>query len=165
MHRTLRVVRGVIGISVTFGALWGLFGAVLGWTIEGVFGFRGPDCDAACLADEALTGLAVMGATGAIIGAGFALLLSRAGRHLQFEEISYSHVLTIGALTSVALVAAPYLLSKDNHNAPPPFVIVASVVGMLGAGTGAAMLRIARAGRGGPSPRLPANDPPESLGE
>lgn len=119
MRKWLRRIRGVIGTALTWGVGWSLVGLaggvpVLNWGVPGV-----------------------------IAGAGFAVALAIAGRRRTLSEIPVWSAAGWGALGTVGavLVATPLLFLMMPALKIVPFI---GVLAVLGAGSGAGTLAVAR---------------------
>ena len=119
MKKWLRRTRGIIGTALTWGVGWSLIGLaggvpVLNWGIPG-----------------------------AIAGGGFAVALAIAGRRRTLREISVGSAAGWGALGTVGavLLAMPLLLLMMPALKIGP---VLAVLAVLGAGSGAGTLAIAK---------------------
>lgn len=97
MSALLRKMRGVMGISLTWGILW----AAIGYAVAGVIGVMDPnsiDPGESPILLGAMTGF-----VGLISGAGFGILLSFAESQKTILELSLSRAAIWGILGSAAL--------------------------------------------------------------
>jgi hypothetical protein len=113
-----RRLRGFVGTALTWGAAWAIPGLLVGvpaWILAGL-----------------------------ISGAGFSVVLAIAERHRQLEELTLKRVASLGAIGSAisALMAMPlYWFVSEGRLQVLPFL---GVVAVLGAGSAAGTLALAR---------------------
>lgn len=163
MSRWKRVLRGIVGMGVTFGALSAVFFSILAG-VSHVF-FPGAEDD-----------LVFMVVAGTVWGTGLAVafssILALAGRGRSLDELSIPRVMVVGAgagLTLALLFVGVTWGDWPNGN----WIVPLSILPMLGAGGGVASLLMARtAGRALKARRAPREldagtdaDPRPSLAE
>ncbi len=134
MSRWKRVVRGMLGMGLTFAAAAGVFFTVVAVTM-GLF-FPGAESD--------LPFMIVAGSTWAFaIGVAFSGTLAIAGRHLSFDQLSITRVAVLGAgggLVLAGLLVGATLPSWTFRDALVPLVALP----VLGAVSSTASLLMAR---------------------
>lgn len=138
MSRWKRVVRGVLGMGLTFGAIGAAFFSLVA-LVSAVF-FPG--------AEDELGFMIIAGAVwGVGIGTSFSAILAIAARGRSLDELSCSRVASVGVLGGLllaGLVVGGSWGDWPNGGAIVPF----SILPLLGAGGGVASLLVARkAGR------------------
>ena len=139
MKKWLKRIRGAVGVGVTWAAMWGAVGAFLG-LLDGVV-MRGGSIQVGVLVDAVQT-LSVLGFIG---GGTFAVILGLAGRRRTFDEMSLSRFAVWGGLAaSIMLGAGAILGGSVEQLVDPAGLIVASIVALLGAGSAAGSLALAR---------------------
>ncbi len=139
MVRWLKRIRGAVGVGLTWAALWGASGAFLG-LLEGVM-MRGGNIQVGVLVD-AVKILSVLGFIG---GGTFAVILGLAGRRRTFDEMSLPRFAAGGGLAaSIMLGAGAILGGSAGQLLEPAGLIVASILALLGAGSAAGSLALAR---------------------
>ena len=139
MRKWLKRIRGAVGIGLTWAAMWGAVGAFLG-LLDGVV-MRGGSIQVGVLVD-AVKMLSVLGFIG---GGTFAAILGLAGRHRTFDEMSLPRFAVWGGLAaSIMLGAGAILRGSVEQLVDPSGLIVASIVALLGAGSAAGSLALAR---------------------
>lgn len=148
-RRVVRVVRGVLGMGLTFGAVGFVAFSVLA-IFAGVF-FPGAEDD-----------LGFMIAAGTVwslgIGLGFSSVLAIAARGRSFEELTLPRVSLVGAGGGFAL-ASIFVAATWGHLPPGGAMVPLTILPTLGAAGGAVALFVAR--MGGSS--LAADDDPKSV--
>lgn len=160
----LRRTRGALGMGVTWAAAWALAGLVLGVASLLLPGL--PWGAVFELFDAPLPALALPGFVGGVLFSG---VLGVAGRHRRFEELSLPRFTAWGALGGCLLSAVPALLAAAGLATVAPGsagvgslrAILAVPLALLGAGSAAGSLALARmgedrepgAGPGGAGPR------------
>ena len=138
MSRWKRVIRGVLGMGLTFGAIGAAFFSLVA-LVSAVF-FPG--------AEDELGFMIIAGTVwGVGIGTSFSAILAIAARGRSLDELSYSRVASVGVLGGLllaGLVVGGSWGDWPNGGAIVPF----SILPLLGAGGGVASLLVARkAGR------------------
>ena len=151
MSRRKSIVRGTLGMGLTFAAVAGAFFSVLA-VVGGLF-FPGAEDDPGFMI--------VAGSVWAFaIGVSFSGILAIAARGRSLDQLSLPRIATLGAggglLLAGLLVAATWREWPDG-NAIVPFTMLP----LLGAGAATASLLLAR--RAGPT--LTSGEEPPSLGE
>ena len=150
MSRWKKVVRGVLGMGATFGAISGAIGAVLAVGLA-IFA---PGTE-----DELGFMVAAFTAWGTLIGAGFATVLAIAAKGRAFSELSLPRIGLIGAGGGLLLASVLVGLTFP-HWAPADRIIPFVILPLLGAGSGTAALLLARRAE----PALPPGEEALSLG-
>lgn len=148
-----RVIRGILGMGVTFGAIAGSFFAVA-TAVAALFG----------VLDESEPFFGIIAGTvwGFGIGVTFSTVLAIAGRRMSFETLSIPRVAGMGALGGLALAIGLFgLTALFTGELFTGFVEAFTILPLLGAGAGTAALLVAR--RAGPA--LGLGDEREALGE
>jgi hypothetical protein len=97
MNRLLRKLRGVIGIGLTWGAVWAVISAAIGLVI-GVI-----DPDSIDPGESPLLMGAIVGFQGFVAGVGFGILLSLAETRKTILDLSPGRAAIWGMLASAAL--------------------------------------------------------------
>ncbi|MCY3548021.1 MAG: hypothetical protein OXH49_14170 [Gemmatimonadetes bacterium] len=138
MSRWKKVVRGVLGMGLTFGAIGAAFFSLV--ALAGKVFFPG--------AEDELGFMIIAGTVwGVGIGTSFSAMLAIAARGRSLDELSYSRVASLGLLGGVllaGLVVGGSWGDWPNGAAIVPF----SILPLLGAGGGVVSLLVARkAGR------------------
>ncbi len=151
MSRWKRVVRGIIGMGVTFAAVAGAFFSVLA-VVASLF-FPGAESE---------PGFMIVAGSlwGFVIGVGFSAVLALTGRGHTFDELSLPRVAVLGA--GAGLLLAGLLVGATWQEWPNGAAIVPfTFLPLLSAGAATATLLLAR--RAGPG--LTAGEESRSLGE
>lgn len=140
MSRWKSVLRGMLGMGLTFGGIAGGFFAVL-TVMFAVFGGL----------DESEPFFPTIAGTvwGFGIGVAFSGVLAVVGRHMSFEKLSVARVAGIGALAGLLLAGTLIGFTSLAGEAFTGMVEAMTILPILGAGAGAASLLIAR--RAGPA--------------
>ena len=138
MPRWKKVVRGVLGMGLTFGAIGAAFFSLV--ALAGKVFFPG--------AEDELGFMIIAGTVwGVGIGTSFSAMLAIAARGRSLDELSYSRVVSVGLLGGLllaGLVVGGSWGDWPNGAAIVPF----SILPLLGAGGGVVSLLVARkAGR------------------
>ena len=151
MPRWLRIVRGMIGTGLTFAVGVGVVGLLLGLV-------------ALLMGQASLDDLRMVGKVSVvafIVGVGFSGVLALAARGRTFDKLSLRYVTALGAaggfLYFLFIAGANGVRVWSVWNAIGNLTILT----LLGAGSAAGMLILARKARG----TLPPRDAPRSLGE
>lgn len=134
MSRWMRVVRGVLGMGLTFGALAGAFFAVA--AAASAFFFPGVD-------DDLVFGIIAGTVWGFGIGASFSAVLAIAARGRSLDDLSFARVALVGAaggLVLAGLFVGVTWGDWPNGNAVVPFTMLP----LLGTGGGICSLLLAR---------------------
>ena len=151
MPRWLRVIRGMIGMGMTFAALAGVFFSVLA-VVAGLF-FPGAESDPGFMI--------IAGSVWAFaIGVAFSGVLAIAGRGRPFDEFSLPRVAALGAGGGLLLAGLLVGATWQEWSALDALV-PATFLPLLGAGSAIASLLIAR--RAGPM--LESGEEPQRLSE
>ncbi len=151
MLRWKRVIRGMIGMGLTFATVAGVFFSVL--AVVGALFFPGAEDD---------PGFMIIAGSvwGFAIGVAFSGVLAIAGRGRLFDELSLPRVAALGAgggLLLAGLLVGATWQEWPNGNAIVPFTFLP----LLGAGAATASLLLAR--RVGPA--LTSGKESRNLGE
>ena len=141
MSRWKSILRGMLGMGLTFGGIAGGFFAVL-TVMLAVFGGL----------DESEPFFPIIAGTvwGFGIGVAFSGVLAVVGRHVSFENLSVPRVAGIGALAGLLLAGTLIGVTSLAGEAFTGVVEALTILPILGAGAGSASLVIAR--RAGPAP-------------
>lgn len=136
MKTWLQRMRGAVGIGVTWAVGWAPIGAITGWIAAAVFGFP---------AGAVVTNYALLfGALGLLGGALFSSLLSLTERHRGFHELSMPRFVAWGALGGLALGGLSVAAGLLGAGITALGAVMAGTATLLGAGSAAATLAIAR---------------------
>ena len=139
MKKWLRRLRGAVGVGLTWAAMWGAVGVFLG-LLDGVV-MRGGSIQVGVLTD-AVKMLSVLGLIG---GGTFAVILGLAGRRRTFDEMSLPRFAAWGGFAASIMLGAGAIVGGGLEQfLAPADLIVASVVVLLGAGSAAGSLALAR---------------------
>jgi hypothetical protein len=153
MPRWLRVIRGMIGTGLTFAAGVGVVASVTGalvWLGKGITG------------RELMAIVGKFSVAAFLLGVAFSGVLAITARGRQFSKLSLRLVGALGAAAGLLYFA--FLAVNGGRNWSPPDAIANLVIlPVMGAGSAAAMLMIARragsALKSGDEPqRLPGDD-------
>jgi hypothetical protein len=137
MKTWVQRIRGAVGIGVTWAVGWAPIGAIIGWITAAVFGFPA----GAVTANYAL----MFGLLGLLGGAMFSSLLSLTERHRGFHELSMPRFVAWGAMGGLALGGLSVAAGLLGAGITTLGAVMAGTVTLLGAGSAAATLAIARA--------------------
>jgi hypothetical protein len=144
----LRRIRGAIGMGVTWAIAWGLFGLLIGLTSL-VTPFLPWDTFFKYF-DAPLPALAMPGFFGGMI---FSVVLGTVARNRRFNELSMKKFTAWGALGGALLSLVPVTLVTTGLATPAPWLdiwlataVIAPPLILLGAGSAAGSLAIARKG-------------------
>ena len=139
MKTLLRRIRGAVGMGLTWGAGWAPLGALTGWIVGTILGFP--------LGGVVRNYAILFAMLGFVGGAIFSSVLSLAERRRSFEQLSLPRFIIWGALGGFLLgglsVGGGRLFGAglDVLGA-----VIAGTTTLLGAGSAAGTLAIARAG-------------------
>jgi len=137
MKHWLQRARGAVGIGVTWAAAWAPIGAIAGWITGAVLGFP--------LAVIATNYAVLFGTLGFAGGTIFSTILGLADGRRRFDQLSLPRFVAWGSLGGVLLggiaVAAGILGAAANVLG----VVIIAASALLGAGSAAGTLAIARA--------------------
>jgi hypothetical protein len=140
--RLLRRIRGILGTALTWATGWAVAGAVWMGIVFLVEGFP-PEAFAASMI---LGGVILLGIYGFLAGVAFSLVVLAAERRRTFHQLTLRRVSAWGGLGTILMFAVPVALST-------PSVLVKGitllVIALLGAGSAAASLFVARRGLAG----------------
>lgn len=158
MGRRMRAIRGAIGIGVSWALGWAAVGAVIGFITGTALG----SIPLQVISVRYAVLFAVMGFVG---GALFSMVLRTAERPRSFEELSLPRFTLWGALGGLALGSLATLLGILGAG----FSLLGGVMiggsGLLGAGSAAGSLALARRADGGARLELDEMARPETLGQ
>jgi hypothetical protein len=149
-------IRGAIGIGVTWAAGWVVVGALTGLAIS--IGLNFP---LARVVWNYATAFAILGFFG---GAIFSLLLSYAERKRNFEQLSLPRFAVWGALGGLVLGVSAVAISLFGLPIASASAIAGGAAALLGAGSAAGTLAIARGPRRNALPEA-ETVPRELIGE
>ena len=135
VSRWKRVLRGMLGMGVTFAAIGGGFFAVM-TAIAAVLG--------RLEAEDPFFGVAAGTVWGFAIGVAFSAVLAAAGSRLAFERLSIPRVTAMGAIGGLFLAGALISLTRLSGNNFTGAVGALTVLPVLGAVSGAGSLVLAR---------------------
>ena len=137
MKKWLQRIRGGLGMGLTWAAAWARFGPIIG-LLGGVFSGSG--------FSDVLLGvfvlLATFGVMGFIFGVAFSMVLGNVKRRRRFDAMSFPRFAVWGTFGSVLL--AVLVVSMEWGGATLGDVLVAGLVTLLGAGSAAGSLALAR---------------------
>jgi len=137
MKKWLKRIRGAVGMGLTWGAAWFGVGAILQPVTAG----------AIVMVELFLGGLgfAMMGFIG---GAAFSVVLGIAEGRRRFDEMSLPRFAGWGAVGGFLIMVLVWVVITSGLRVTLPFVLVAGVVGalgaLMGAGSAAGSLALAR---------------------
>jgi len=140
MKKWLQRIRGALGVGLTWAVMWSAVGAFLG-LLDGVV-MRGGSIQVGVVFD-AIKILSVLGLIG---GGTFSVILATAGRRRTFDEMSLPRFAAWGGglAASIMLGAGAILRGSVEQLVEPSGLIVASIVALLGSGSAAGSLALAR---------------------
>lgn len=153
MRGWLRRIRGAIGIGVTWALGWAPVGAIVGWLTGLALGFP--------LAVIATNYGVMFGVVGFVGGTIFSSVVRIAEGRRSFEQLSMRRFLAWGAVGGLVLGGLSVSLGLLGAGANALGAVIAGVTTLLGTGSAAGTLAIARAGDGpreiggGSASRLP----------
>jgi len=136
MRKWLRRIRGALGTGLTWAAAWGGVGAILG-----LLGFFWPPFMGPPLIIGPVGGFFSFGVAGFIAGASFSTVLGIAERHRTFDELSLPRFAAWGAVGGFVM---SLLLGVTSAGPVGSVAVAASIVALLGAGSAAGTLALAR---------------------
>ena len=142
MKEWFRRLRGAIGMGVTWAVGWAPVGAVTGWVTGLVFGFP--------LAGVAINYATMFGVLGFVGGTIFSGVLRLAEGRRRFEELTFPRFVGWGALGGLVLGGLAVALGLLGSGLSVLGLVMAGVATLLGAGSAAGTLAIARAGEDPP---------------
>ncbi len=134
MKKWLRRIRGVVGTALTWAAGWAGFAFIL--SLTGYFGALGTVQVYAAVA-------ALWAVVGFVGGAIFSVVLGIAERRRSFDEMSLPRFAVWGAVGGL-LLAIPWLTGAGPPPALSEILGTGVVMGLLGAGSAAGSLALAR---------------------
>lgn len=152
MTKWLQRLRGALGMGLTWAVGWAPVGAITGWITGMVFGFP--------LVGIALNYTVMFGFLGFVGGGIFSAFLSLAEGHRLFNQLSSPRFVTWGALGGVLLGGMAVALGLVGLQFSPFGALITGVAALLGAGSAAGTLAIARAGE---TPTLIRGDAPQPV--
>lgn len=142
--RLLRRIRGIVGTALTWATAWGVVGAV--WM--GIVFLVGDFPPEASAAGMILVGFILLGVYGFLAGIAFSLVVLAAERKRTIHQLTLRRVAAWGGLGATLMFAVPVALSTPSMLVKGITLLVTT---LLGAGSAAATLSVARRGRvGGP---------------
>lgn len=137
MKSWLKRVRGVIGIGLTWAVGWAPLGSIVGMIVGALFGFP--------LGGVALNYAVMFGVLGFAGGTLFSSLVRLADGRRRFDELSLPRFFAWGGLGGLALGALAVTINVVGLGGVTPVTIaVIAAAGLLGAGSAAATLALAR---------------------
>jgi hypothetical protein len=145
--RLLRRIRGIVGTALTWATAWGVVGAVWG----GILSLVGDFPPEASEAGMILVGVLFLGVYGFLAGVAFSLVVLAAEKRRTVQQLTLRRVAAWGGLGATLMFAVPVALST-------PSVLVKGITlvatALLGAGSAAASLAVARRGLVGGPPEM-----------
>ncbi|MDX1396446.1 MAG: hypothetical protein R3195_18840 [Gemmatimonadota bacterium] len=138
MKEWFRRLRGAIGMGVTWAVGWAPVGAITGWVTGLVFGFP--------LAAVTINYTMMFGVLGFLGGTIFSGVLRLTEGSRRFEELTFPRFVGWGALGGFVLGGLAVSLGLLGSGLSVLGIVMASVATLLGAGSAAGALAIARAG-------------------
>ena len=138
MKRWLKRIRGAIGVGLTWGVVWGLVGG----TLEAIFGLPPGSSGAGIVFQEFVRGFAAFAMIGFSGSAVFSMALWLGGRRRSFAEMSLPRFAGWGALAGSTAGLALYV--GVGALTPSALVIGVGTMALLGAGSAAGSLALAR---------------------
>ncbi len=136
MKRWLKRLRGAVGMGLSWALAWGFVGGLLGGLFFALGG--GPAMALAMFTDAGLAGF--------VLGGSFSVVLAMEGRGRAFDGISLLRFTIWGAVGGL-LVCAPLvlgMLGAAGWSVGLKLLVAASVMAVLGAGSAAGTLALAR---------------------
>jgi hypothetical protein len=147
--RVLRIVRGILGTALAFAASWAVLGGALAIAIEALW----PSASTQQPMPEfyswaARSGPLVFGVLGGVAGAAYALVLSVVGRRWAFTSLTAKRVMGLGAVGGLTVGSGLFGAAGYYFGIwPVQYSVGVGIAAVLGAGSAAAMLALARRGR------------------
>ena len=132
MKKWLKRIRGAVGMGLTWAAAWGVVGAVIA-VASVVLGPAGTE--------YLILGPVMFALPGFIGGASFSTVLGIAERHRTFDELSLPRFAAWGAVGGFVM---SLLLGVTSAGPVGSVAVAASIVALLGAGSAAGTLALAR---------------------
>ncbi|HEX8906274.1 MAG TPA: hypothetical protein VF771_15605 [Longimicrobiaceae bacterium] len=145
MKKLLQRIRGAIGIGLTWAAGWAPVGAVTGWVTASLFHFP--------LGTAITSYAATFGVLGFIGGTIFSTVLSLADGRRSFDQLSLPRFVAWGALGGLLLGGLSAAAGLVGAGLTISGAVITGASALLGAGSAAGMLVIARAAHGQALPR------------
>lgn len=140
MKKLLRRARGAFGIGLTWAAAWAPVGAITGWVTGTVLGFP---------LGVIVTNYALMfGVLGFVGGTIFSTVLSLAEARRRFEQLSLPRFVAWGALGGLVLGGLAVTAGLLGPGLTVLDAVITGAATLLGAGSAAGTLAIARAAQG-----------------
>ena len=137
MRSWLKRVRGVIGMGLTWAVGWAPIGGIAGLVIGALFGFP--------LGGIALNYAGMFGVLGFVGGMVFSTLVRIAEGRRRFDELSIPRFAAWGGLGGLALGALAVTINLVGLGGITPLTVaVIGAAGLLGAGSAAGTLALAR---------------------
>lgn len=137
MKSWMQRVRGAIGIGLTWAAGWAPLGALTGWVTAAAFGFP-----PAVVATNYAVTFAVLGFVGGTI---FSTVLRLTEGRRSFEQLSLPRFVAWGALGGLVLGGIAVAVSLLGAGFTTLGAVIVSASTLLGAGSAAGTLVVARA--------------------
>ncbi|HEX6747881.1 MAG TPA: hypothetical protein VF092_11375 [Longimicrobium sp.] len=145
MKKLLQRIRGAIGIGLTWAAGWAPIGAVTGWITASLLHFP---------MGTVITNYAVtFGVLGFVGGTIFSTVLSLAEGRRSFDQLSLPRFAAWGAVGGLVLGGLSAAVGLLGAGLTIQGAVMAGAAALLGAGSAAGMLVIARAAQGQALPR------------
>ena len=136
MKQWAQRVRGAIGIGLTWAAAWAPIGAITGWLIAMVFKFP--------LGAVTVNYALMFGVLGLIGGAIFSAILSLREGQRRFNELSFPRFVAWGAIGGLLLGGLAITAGLIGAGLTTLGAVVVVTSTLLGAGSAAGTLAIAR---------------------
>lgn len=140
MKKWLRRVRGAVGLGLTWATGWMAGGAITGWLTGFFLGFS--------LMGITINYAVMFGALGFLSGVVFSTVLSITEGRRRFDELSLPRFMTWGALGGLSLGGLAVAISLVGLSFSSLGAAVIGALTLLGAGSAAGTLAIARAAEG-----------------
>ncbi|MHC4404820.1 MAG: hypothetical protein ACYTG0_34660 [Planctomycetota bacterium] len=137
MKEWLRRIRGAIGMGLTWAAAWSPIGAIIGLVLGSVLG-------GVPLGAVVLRNVATFAMLGFVGGASFSTVLRITEGRRRFDELSLPRFITWGALGGFLLGVLAISLELWGSGFTLLGAIVAGATTLLGAGSAASSLALAR---------------------
>ena len=138
MKSWLQRIRGALGIGVTWAVGWAPVGAIVGWITGTAFGYP--------IATIAMNYAILFGVLGFTGGAMFSTAVHLAEGRRRFEELTMPRFVVWGALGGLALGGLAVALGILGAGFDVLGATIAGAATLLGAGSAAGTLAVARAG-------------------
>jgi len=144
--RLLRILRGMTGTVLSFAVPWTVVGAGLAVAMALLYPNLPTRVDVFGVSVKLAAGGAVLfGVLGTFVGTMFAAAVAVAGRSRSFHDLSLRAFLSLGLVAGLASAGTWLGSAAVAIGAwPIKFTIALGIAGILGGGTGLALLQLAR---------------------